>query len=424
MNTFSKTVQLRRVVVTGMGALTPIGNNLEEYWHGLSTGKSGADKITRFDASNFKTQFACEVKGFDPLNHFDRKEARKMDLFTQYAMVAADEALQHAQVDLDKINKDDVGVIWSSGIGGLKTLQGEIVDFAQRDFQPKFNPFLVPKMITDIASGMISIKYGFRGVNYCPVSACASSTNAIIDAFNFIRLGKANMIVTGGSEAAINEVAIGGFSAMKALSSRNDDPQTASRPFDTNRDGFVLGDGGAALIIEDLEHALARNAPIYAEIIGGGTAADAYHITATHPEGLGAKLAMTRAIQDADITLGDVDYINVHATSTPVGDVGEMKAIAEVFKDHLGTLDISATKSMTGHLLGAAGAVEAIASIMSIQHGLIPPTINLQEKDERIDPNLKLTPNRAKPKDINIAMSNTFGFGGHNAIGVFKKFEA
>jgi len=424
MNKFSKTVQLRRVVVTGMGALTPIGNNLEEYWQGLKAGRSGANKITHFDATNFKTQFACEVKGFDPLNHFDRKESRKMDLFTQYAMVTSEEALKHAQVDLDTINKDDVGVIWSSGIGGLKTLQDEIINFSQRDFQPKFNPFLVPKMIADIAAGMISIKYGFRGVNYCPVSACASSTNALIDALNFIRLGQANMIVAGGSEASIHETAIGGFSAMKALSNRNDNPQVASRPFDANRDGFVLGEGAAALILEDLEHALARNAPILAEIIGGGTAADAYHITATHPEGLGAQLAIKRALKDAEITLGDVDYINAHATSTPVGDVGEMKAIAELFKDHLNTLDVSATKSMTGHLLGAAGAIEAVATILSIQNSLIPPTINLEDRDERIDPNLKLTPNQAKPKEINIAISNTFGFGGHNAIGVFKKFEA
>ncbi|OJJ14137.1 beta-ketoacyl-[acyl-carrier-protein] synthase II [marine bacterium AO1-C] len=423
MNIFSKTVQLRRVVVTGMGALTPIGNNLEEYWEGLKSGKSGANKITHFDATNFKTQFACEVKGFDPLNHFDRKEARKMDLFTQYAMVSSEEALKNAQVDLDKINKDEVGVIWSSGIGGLKTLQGEIIEFAKRDFQPKFNPFLVPKMIADIAAGMISIKYGFRGVNYCPVSACASSTNAVIDALNFIRLGQANMIIAGGSEASIHETAIGGFGAMKALSSRNDDPTAASRPFDSNRDGFVLGEGAAALVLEDLEHALARNAPIYAEVIGGGTAADAYHITATHPEGLGAQLAINRAMKDAGITLGDVDYINAHATSTPVGDVGEMKAIAELFKDHLDTVDVSATKSMTGHLLGAAGAIEAVASILSIKNSLIPPTINLSDRDERIEPKLRLTPNTAKAKEINIAMSNTFGFGGHNAIGVFKKFE-
>lgn len=423
MNKFSKTVQLRRVVVTGMGALTPIGNNIEDYWQGLISGKSGADVITRFDPTNFKTQFACEVKGFDPKDHFDRKEARKMDLFTQFALVTVEEALKNAQVDIEKINTNDVGVIWASGIGGLNTLQEEIIGFADRQRQPKFNPFLVPKMIADIAAGMISIKYGFRGVNYCTVSACASGTNALIDAFNFIRLGQANMIVTGGSEASVNETGVGGFSAMKALSSRNDNPKIASRPFDANRDGFVLGEGAAALILEDLEHALARNAPIYAEVIGGGTAADAYHITATHPEGLGAQLAMTRAIKDAGISLEDIDYINAHATSTPVGDVGEMKAISELFKDHLDKLDVSATKSMTGHLLGAAGAIEAVASILSIQHNMIPPTINLENRDENIDASINLTPNQPKSKTINVAMSNTFGFGGHNAIGVFKKYE-
>lgn len=423
MNKFSKTVQLRRVVVTGMGALTPIGNNIEDYWQGLISGKSGADIITRFDPTNFKTQFACEVKGFDPKDHFDRKEARKMDLFTQFALVTVEEALKNAQVDLEKINTNDVGVIWASGIGGLNTLQEEIIGFADRQRQPKFNPFLVPKMIADIAAGMISIKYGFRGVNYCTVSACASGTNALIDAFNFIRLGQANMIVTGGSEASVNETGVGGFSAMKALSSRNDNPKIASRPFDANRDGFVLGEGAAALILEDLEHALARNAPIYAEVIGGGAAADAYHITATHPEGLGAQLAMTRAMKDAGISLGDIDYINAHATSTPVGDVGEMKAISELFKDHLDKLDVSATKSMTGHLLGAAGAIEAVASILSIQHNMIPPTINLENRDENIDKRLNLTPNQPKSKTVNVAMSNTFGFGGHNAIGVFKKYE-
>lgn len=423
MNKFSKTVQLRRVVVTGMGALTPIGNNIEDYWQGLISGKSGADVITRFDPTNFKTQFACEVKGFDPKDHFDRKEARKMDLFTQFALVTVEEALKNAQVDIEKINTNDVGVIWASGIGGLNTLQEEIIGFADRQRQPKFNPFLVPKMIADIAAGMISIKYGFRGVNYCTVSACASGTNALIDAFNFIRLGQANMIVTGGSEASVNETGVGGFSAMKALSSRNDNPKIASRPFDANRDGFVLGEGAATLILEDLEHALARNAPIYAEVIGGGTAADAYHITATHPEGLGAQLAMTRAIKDAGISLEDIDYINAHATSTPVGDVGEMKAISELFKDHLDKLDVSATKSMTGHLLGAAGAIEAVASILSIQHNMIPPTINLENRDENIDASINLTPNQPKSKTINVAMSNTFGFGGHNAIGVFKKYE-
>lgn len=423
MNTFSKTVQLRRVVVTGMGALTPIGNNIEDYWQGLMDGKSGAAKITRFDPTNFKTQFACEVKGFDPKDHFDRKEARKMDLFTQFAMVAVDEAIKRSELDLEKIDTNDVGVIWASGIGGLNTLQEEIIGFADRDRQPKFNPFLVPKMIADIAAGMISIKYGFRGANYCTVSACASGTNALIDAFNFIRLGKSKIIVTGGSEASVNATGVGGFSAMKALSSNNNNPTGASRPFDANRDGFVLGEGAGALILEDLEHALARNAPIYAEVIGGGTAADAYHITATHPEGLGAQLAMTRAMADADISVADIDYINAHATSTPVGDVGEMNAIAELFTDHLDTLDVSATKSMTGHLLGAAGAIEAVASVLSVKNNMIPPTINLENRDEKIDARLQLTPNQPKAKTVNIAMSNTFGFGGHNAIGVFKKFE-
>lgn len=423
MNKFSKTVQLRRVVVTGMGALTPIGNNLEEYWQGLTSGKSGANTITHFDPTKFKTQFACEVKGFDPKNHFDRKEARKMDLFTQYAMVTTAEAIKNAEIDFEKINTDDVGVIWASGIGGLKTLQDEIINFVKMDYNPKFNPFLVPKMISDIAAGMISIKYGLRGVNFSTVSACASSTNAIIDAFNFIRLGQTKMVIAGGSEAAIHEAAMGGFMSMKALSTRNDDLLSASRPFDANRDGFVMGEGSATLILEDLEHAIARNAPIFAEIIGGGTAADAYHITATHPDGLGAKLAMTRAMEDAGITLADVDYINAHATSTPVGDIGEMKAIAELFGNHLDKLNVSATKSMTGHLLGAAGAIEAVACIKSINESLIPPTINLQDRDERIDARLNLTPNEAKAKEVNIAMSNTFGFGGHNAIGVFKKFE-
>jgi len=414
---------LKRVVVTGLGAITPIGNTIKEYWNGLVEGKSGAKPITRFDTTHFKTKFACEVKNFDPLNYFDRKEARKMDLFSQFAMAATQEAVEDAALPLDKINLNKAGVIWASGIGGLSTIQSELLEFYENGRHPRFNPFFVTKMISNIPAGLISIKYGFKGVNFSTVSACTSSTHALIDAFNYIRLGKAYMIITGGSEASINETGMGGFNAMKALSERNDSPETASRPFDKDRDGFVLGEGAGTLILEELEHALQRDAKIYAEVVGGGATADAYHVTATHPEGEGARRAMQEALEDAGLQAADVDYVNVHATSTAVGDLSEAKAIEQLFGDHLSRLDISSTKSMTGHLLGAAGAIEAIASILSMQYNLIPPTINHQETDENISKNLHLTPNKAKEKTVHVAMSNTFGFGGHNAIAVFKKFD-
>ena len=416
-------MSLKRVVVTGIGALTPIGNTAPTFWDGLANGVSGAAPITRFDAEKFKTQFACEIKGWDPNNHFDRKEARKMDPFTQYAMVACDEAIVDSGLDLSKVDLDRCGVIWGSGIGGLKTFQDEVAYFSTGDGSPKFNPFFIPKMIVDICSGHISIKYGFRGPNFATVSACASATNALIDSFNYIRLGMVDLVISGGSEAAVVEAGVGGFNSMKALSERNDSPQTASRPFDKDRDGFVLGEGAGALIIESYDHAIARGAKIYAELIGGGMSADAYHITAPHPEGLGATNVMLNAIRDAGIKPEEIDYINVHGTSTPLGDVSEVLAIQKIFGEHAYKLNISSTKSMTGHLLGAAGAIEAIASIMAIKNQLIPPTINHFTDDDTFDPKLNFTFNKAQKREVKIALSNTFGFGGHNCSIIFKKFE-
>ena len=415
--------QLKRVVVTGIGALTPIGNNPDEYWNNLEKGVSGAGPISRFNAEKFKTRFACEIKDYDPLDHFDRKEARKMDLFTQFAHIVADQAIVSSGLDLEKLNLDRAGVIWGAGIGGLKTFQDEVMNFAAGDGTPRYNPFFIPKMIADIAPGMISIKYGFRGPNFTTVSACASGTNAIIDSFNFIRLGMADVFITGGSEAAVCESGIGGFNALKALSERNDSPETASRPFDKDRDGFVLGEGAASIILEEYEHAKARGATIYAELIGGGMSADAHHMTAPHPEGLGAKNVMINALKDANIKVEDVDYINVHGTSTPLGDLSESMAIKEVFGDHAYALNISSTKSMTGHLLGAAGAIEAAACILAIQNQTAPPTINHYTDDEQFDSKLNFTFNKAQKREINIALSNTFGFGGHNTSIIFRKFE-
>jgi 3-oxoacyl-[acyl-carrier-protein] synthase II len=415
-------MELKRVVVTGLGALTPLGSTVSAYWDGLANGVSGAAPITRFDASKFKTQFACEVKGYVPENYFDRKEARKMDLFSQFAMVVADEAVQDANLVEGNFDPDRVGVIWGSGIGGLRTFQEECVNFANGDGTPRFNPFFIPKMIADISAGHISIKYGFRGPNFVTVSACASATNAIIDSFNYIRLGMADVIVTGGSEAAVTEAGIGGFNALKALSERNDSPETASRPFDKDRDGFVLGEGAGALILEEYEHAKARGAKIYAEVIGGGMSADAYHITAPHPEGLGALNVMKNVLRDANIKPEEVDYINVHGTSTPLGDVSEVKAIQTVFGDHAYKLNISSTKSMTGHLLGAAGAIEAIAAILAIKNSLVPPTINHFTDDEIFDSSLNFTFNKAQEREVKVALSNTFGFGGHNTSVLFRQF--
>lgn len=416
-------MELKRVVVTGIGALTPLGNNKNDYWDALAKGVSGAAPITRFDAEKFRTKFACEVKGFDPTNHLDRKEARKMDPNTQFGMVAGEEAIVDSGMDLEKINKDRVGVIWGSGIGGFTTFQEEVMNFANGDGTPRFNPFFVPKMILDITPGHLSIKYGFRGPNFATVSACASSNNALADAFNYIRLGKANIILTGGSEAAVNESGVGGFNAMKALSERNDDPATASRPYDKDRDGFVLGEGSGALILEDLEHAKARGAKIYAEVLGTGMSADAYHITAPHPNGDGIVLVMKAALEDAGMDVTEIDYINTHGTSTPLGDSGEVKAIQAVFGEHAYKLNISSTKSMTGHLLGAAGAIESIASIMALERGIIPPTINHFTDDPEIDPKLNLTFNKAQKREVNVVMSNTFGFGGHNTSIVFGKYN-
>ena len=413
----------RRVVVTGLGALTPIGNTVPSYWEGLVSGKSGAAPITYFDASEFKTQFACELKGFNALDHFDRKEARKQDRFTQYAMVSSDEAIADAGLNDDNIDKDRIGVIWGAGIGGLETFQNEVLNFAANDMKPRFNPFFIPKLIADIAPGMISIKHGYRGPNFATVSACASSSNAIIDALNYIRLGHADVIVTGGSEAGVTYAGIGGFNAMHALSTRNDDPATASRPFDKDRDGFVLGEGAGALILEEYEHAKARGAKIYCELAGGGLSADAHHMTAPHPEGLGAKAVMLNCLRDANLTPTDVDAINMHGTSTPLGDIAESKAIQEVFGEHAYNININSTKSMTGHLLGAAGAVEAIASILAITNKMVPPTINHKTPDENIDPKLNFTFGKAQKRDVKVALSNTFGFGGHNACVVFKEFE-
>lgn len=416
-------MQLKRVVVTGIGALTPIGNNAQEYWDGLSNGVSGAAPITRFDAEKFKTRFACEIKGYDANDFFDRKEARKMDPFTQYGMIVADQAIADSGLDTTKINLDRAGVIWGAGIGGLKSFQDEVINFANGDGTPRYNPFFIPKMIADIAPGMISIKHGFRGPNFTTVSACASGTNAIIDSFNYIRLGMADLFLTGGSEAAVTESGVGGFNALKALSERNDSPETASRPFDKDRNGFVLGEGGASLVLEEYEHAKARGAKIYAEMIGCGMSADAYHMTAPHPEGIGATNVMLNALKDANIPLTDVDYINVHGTSTPLGDVSETKAIQAVFGEHAYNLNISSTKSMTGHLLGAAGAIEAAACIKAIQNQTIPPTINHFTDDEEFDPKLNFTFNKAQKRKVNIALSNTFGFGGHNTSIIFRKFE-
>ena len=416
-------MELNRVVVTGLGALTPIGNNVPEYWKGLSQGISGAKPITKFNTEKFRTKFACEVKGFDPEDFFNRKEARKMDEFTQYALVATDEAIRDSNFNLDVVDLDRVGVIWGSGIGGLKTFQEEVRSYSLGDGTPRFSPFFIPKMIGDISAGQISIKYGFRGPNFVTTSACASATNAIIDSYTYIRLGIIDMAVTGGSEAAITEAGMGGFNAMKALSERNDSPESASRPFDKDRDGFVLGEGAGSLILEKLDHALSRDAKIYAELIGIGMSADAHHITAPHPEGLGAKIVMRNALKDTGIDPGEVDYINVHGTSTPLGDISETLAIKDVFGEEAYNLNISSTKSMTGHLLGAAGAVEAIASILAIQHQTIPPTINHFTDDENIDPKLNLTFNEAQARTVNIALSNTFGFGGHNTSIIFKKFD-
>jgi 3-oxoacyl-[acyl-carrier-protein] synthase II len=416
-------MELRRVVVTGLGAITPLGNSLKEYWEGLISGKSGAAPILRFDASKFKTRFACEVKNFDPGTLLDRKEARKMDLFVQFAIGSTDEAIKDAGIEPAKMNPDRVGVIWGAGIGGLRTFQEEVSGFAKGDGTPRFNPFFIPKMIADIAPGHISIRYGFRGPNFSTVSACASSTHALTDSFNYIRLGKADIFVSGGSEAAITEAGIGGFNAMHALSERNDSPETASRPFDLDRDGFVLGEGAGCIILEDLEHAKKRGAKIYAEIVGGGMSADAYHITAPHPEGLGALNVMRMALEDAQMKPEDIDYINVHGTSTPLGDISETKAIISVFGDSAFKLNISSTKSMTGHLLGAAGAIESIASIMAIREGIIPPTINHFTDDPQFDPRLNFTFNKAQKRTVRAALSNTFGFGGHNASVIFKKYE-
>ena len=413
----------RRVVVTGLGALTPIGNTLSEYWEGLLSGTSGAAPITYFDPTLFKTQFACELKGFDPLEHFDRKEARKYDRFAQYALVSVAEALEDAQLPIDTIDKDRVGVIWGAGIGGLETFQNEVLNFASLNENPRFNPFFIPKMIADIAPGLISIKYGFRGPNFATVSACASASNAMIDALNYIRLGYADVMVTGGSEAGVTKAGIGGFNAMHALSTRNDDPTTASRPFDKERDGFVLGEGAGALILESYEHAVARGATIYAELAGGGLSADAYHMTAPHPEGLGATKVMENCLKDANVLPTDVDIINMHGTSTPLGDIAESNAIIKVFKEHSYSMNINSTKSMTGHLLGAAGAVEAIASIMAIKHSIVPPTINHKNPDENIDSKINFTFGKAQKRNVGIALSNTFGFGGHHACVLFKKMN-
>lgn len=417
----NSSMQLKRVVVTGMGALTPIGNNLEAYWEGLRTGTSGSAPITYFDTEKFKTKFACELKGYDPNDFFDRKEARKLDRFAQYALVSSDEAIADSGIDLNVVDKFRVGVVWGAGIGGLETFQNEVIGYAEGDGTPRFNPFFIPKMIADIAPGNISIKHGFMGPNYTTVSACASSANAMIDALNYIRLGHCDVIVTGGSEAAVTIAGMGGFNAMHALSTRNESPETASRPFDATRDGFVLGEGGGALILEEYEHAKARGAKIYAEVLGGGLSSDAYHMTAPHPEGIGVVKVMENCLMNAGLKPEDVDAINTHGTSTPLGDVAELKAISKVFGDHAKNININSTKSMTGHLLGAAGAIEAIASILAMEHSLVPPTINHSVVDEQIDPSLNLTLNKAQEREVKVAMSNTFGFGGHNACVLFKK---
>lgn len=412
---------MRRVVVTGIGTINPLGNNIEEYFANLENGTSGAALITHFDASKFKTQFACEVKGYDPAKYFDRKEVKKFDRFAQYAMVAAEEAVKDSGLDLEKIDLDQAGVIWASGIGGIETFYQEVANFAKGDGTPRYSPFFIPKMISDIAAGQISMKYGFRGPNYCTVSACASSNHALIDSLNLIRWGKADIIIAGGSEAAINPASMGGFNAMQALSTRNDSPETASRPFDTERDGFVMGEGAGAIMLEEYEHAKARGAKIYAELAGGGMSADAYHLTAPHPEGNGAARSMRLAVEDAGINIFDVDYINTHGTSTPVGDPAELNAIKKTFGEHAYAMNISSTKSMTGHLLGAAAAIEALAAIMAITKGIIPPTINVFNLDPQIDSKLNLTLGKAQKREVNYVLSNTFGFGGHNSTVIFKK---
>lgn len=417
-------MQFKRVVVTGLGAITPLGNNVADYWSNLINGVSGAAPITRFDASKFKTRFACEVKGFKTEDYFDKKEAQRLDAFSHYGIAASVQAVADSGLDKQGVDKNEIGVIWGSGIGGLDTFQTETFNFAKGDGTPRFNPFFIPKMISDICSGHISMRFGFRGPNFTTVSACASSTSALIDAFTYIRLGKANAIVSGGSEAAINESGIGGFNACQAMSMRNDSPETASRPYDKDRDGFVLGEGGVALVLEELEHALARGAKIYAEIIGGGMSADAHHITAPHPEGLGATLVMQRALKDAGISPDEVDYINTHGTSTPLGDLAELKAITSVFGEQAYQMNISSTKSMTGHLLGAAGAIEALATVLAVKHDMVPPTINHFNSDPDLNPRFNLTFNTAQKRTIRAAISNTFGFGGHNAAIVVKKYTA
>ena len=417
-------MQFKRVVVTGLGAVTPLGSNVNDYWTNLINGVSGAAPITRFDASKFKTRFACEVKGFKLEDYFDRKEAQRLDAFSHYGIAASVQAVADANLDVEGIDKNEIGVIWGSGIGGLDTFQTETFNFAKGDGNPRFNPFFIPKMIADICSGHISMRFGFRGPNFTTVSACASSTSALIDAFTYIKLGKANAIIAGGSEAAVNESGIGGFNACQAMSTRNDSPETASRPYDVDRDGFVLGEGGVALVLEELDHALARGVKIYAEIIGGGMSADAHHITAPHPEGLGATLVMQRALKDAGISPDVIDYINTHGTSTPLGDLAELKAITTVFGEQAFKMNISSTKSMTGHLLGAAGAIEGLATVLAVQNDIVPPTINNFNPDPGLDPRLNLTFNKAQKRIINYAISNTFGFGGHNAAVVMKKYTA
>ena len=413
----------KRVVITGMGAITPIGNNLIEYTSALKNGVSGCEEIKSFDTTKFKTKFACEVKSYDPLDYFDRKESRKMDIFSQFGMIAAEEAIIHSEINLDKINKNRVGVIWGSGVGGIGTFQNELINFAENDKNPRFNPFFIPKLIPDICPGLIAIKYDFRGPNFATVSACASGSNAIIDAYNYILSDTSDIIITGGSESAVNETGVGGFNALKALSERNDSPETASRPFDRDRDGFVLGEGGGALILEEYNHARNRDAKIYGEVIGFGMSCDAHHITAPHPEGDGARLVMENALKSAQIKIEEIDHINVHGTSTPLGDKSEIKAIENIFGNHAERINICSTKSMTGHLLGAAGAIESIAALISINDSFIPPTINHFNYDEEINPKLNLTLNKYQSRDVNIAMSNTFGFGGHNTSLVFKKYN-
>ena len=417
-------MQARRIVVTGIGALTPIGNNVETYWNNLINGVSGADMITQFDASKFKTRFACEIKGFDPTEFMDRKEARKLDRFAQIALVASDQAVLDAGITKENVDHDRVGVIFASGIGGLTTFTEEVTNFVNGDGTPRFNPFFIPKMILDIAAGQISMKHGFRGPNYAVVSACASSTNAIISAMDNLKLGKADIIITGGSEAVIGIAGMGGFNAMKAMSERNDDPKTASRPYDKDRDGFIMGEASGVLVLEELEHAIRRGAKIYCEVVGGGATADAYHLTAPHPEGLGAKNVMNAALRDAGMQANETDYINTHGTSTPLGDIAESKAITEVFGEHAYNLNISSTKSMTGHCLGAAGVIEAIACIQTVIHDIIPPTINHFTDDPDLDPRLNFTFNKAEKRVVNAALSNTFGFGGHNACVIVKKYKA